>query len=106
MLNCEQDLNIGKWSVSKRTVLEELHFRGRKTIFCCDYQITAKVQNLLIHQSSSKVAFDVGIHDRLEMLKLAIIQETEDTDLQDKQQHGKAEIGTWAITNFLVAKHC
>jgi hypothetical protein len=31
------------------------------------------------------VAFDVGIHDRLEVLELAVIQETEYADLQNKQ---------------------
>jgi hypothetical protein len=38
------------------------------------------------------MAFDVGIHDRLEMLKFAVIQETEDTDLKDKQPNCRAGI--------------
>jgi hypothetical protein len=37
--------------------------------------------NLLIYKSSSEVTSDVGIHDRLEVLKLAVIEKTKDTDL-------------------------
>jgi hypothetical protein len=86
MSNCEEDLNI----VVRAVYLWEHYLKNyisekiNKKTSCYDYQVTATVWNLLIHQSSSKVAFDVGVHDRLEMLKLAVIQETEDTDLQDK----------------------
>jgi hypothetical protein len=38
------------------------------------------------------VTFDVGVHDGLEMLELAVIQETEDTDLQGKHINCKAGI--------------
>lgn len=86
-----------KGSVHMRPLPEE----NKSKTSCSNYQVHDTFWNLLIHQSSSKVTFDVGIHDRLEMLKLAVIQETEDADLQNKQP----KLQSWNnndITNLMV----
>lgn len=50
---------------------------------CCTCNMTETL--IPVRQSSSKMAFDVRVHDRFEMLELAVLEEVDDMDLRIKE---------------------
>lgn len=62
---------------------EAAEFNPEGAIAACSSS-TWEQGNMPVRQGSGKVALDVGVHDRLEVLEFAVLKQIDDMDLKRK----------------------